>query len=54
MNETAKAPIKAGDKIGSISIIKNGVLIKEIDVVSNKDVDAISYKDSIKEIVSRW
>ncbi len=54
MNETAKAPIKAGDKIGSISIIKNGVLIKEIDVVSNKDIDAISYKDSIKEIVSRW
>ncbi len=54
MSEKAKAPISAGDKIGTISISKNGVLIKEIDIVSQKNVDAISFGDSFKEIISRW
>ncbi len=49
-----KAPIKAGEKIGSIVIIKDGVIVKEIEVISKTDVKKITYLDSLKKISENW
>lgn len=51
---TLKAPTKNGDVIGKIQIVKNGVVIKEIDVLVNEDVEKISLFDSIGKIVENW
>lgn len=48
------APIQSGDKIGKISIYRNNVLIKEIDVLSNEDVNKLSYFDVIKNVIDEW
>lgn len=48
------APIKNGDKVGEIKIIKEGAVIKTINVIVLEDVETIKYLDSLKEIISRW
>lgn len=48
------APIKNGDKVGEIKIIKEGAVIKTINVIALEDVETIKYLDSLKEIISRW
>ena len=44
----------AGDVVGKLTISKNGVIVKEIDLIVGSDIDAISYGDSLKEIISNW
>ncbi len=52
--ESIKAPLKVGDKIGTIKVLDNGVLIEEINVLVNNDVDAMSYLKIIQNITKRW
>lgn len=49
-----KAPIKQGDKVGTIYITKNGVVVKEIDIVSNEDVQKSSFFDTYKKFIEKW
>ena len=49
-----KAPLKAGDVVGTLTVTKNGVVVKTMNLVVGSDVEAISYGDSLKEIISKW
>lgn len=49
-----KAPLKFGDKVGTATIVKEGKIIGEVDVVLAEDVLKASYGDAISKIVNNW
>jgi len=49
-----KAPLKLGDCVGKICIMKNGEQIKEIEIVVKENVEKISYGDMFKKVVKSW
>ena len=51
INEKILAPLKIGDKIGTAYVVKNNIVIKEIDIVASQNVDKVTYFDSLKEVV---
>lgn len=54
INSSIKAPVKKGDVIGRISINKNGIFIKSINIIAGQDVEKITFLESFKEITSKW
>ena len=54
MDEKITAPIKAGEQIGTILVIKNGEVKDKINIVLNDDLKALTYKESLDKIVSKW
>lgn len=54
MPEKVKAPTKVGDVLGKIEIYKNSQLIKEIDIISNCDVQKVSFGDCFNEVLRNW
>ena len=54
IDESVSAPIKAGDKIGTLTVIKDGQVKEEINLIIKEDIKALSYKDSIKKVISKW
>lgn len=51
---TIKAPIRKGDKVGTASVVKDGVVVSEIDIVAFEDGLRATYWDSIKQITGNW
>ncbi|MDD4110124.1 MAG: D-alanyl-D-alanine carboxypeptidase [Clostridia bacterium] len=49
-----KAPMKKDNKIGTIKVSRNGVVIKEIDLIVSQDIDSLKYIEGLKEIISNW
>jgi D-alanyl-D-alanine carboxypeptidase (penicillin-binding protein 5/6) len=49
-----KAPLASGDKVGTVTISKNGVVVKKIDLVVEQNIDKLTYLDGLKEIISKW
>jgi len=49
-----KAPVKAGDVIGKVYLVKDGVVVSETAVVANETVDRMSLFDAIGEIGKHW
>lgn len=49
-----KAPLKAGEKVGILTISKNGNVVKEIDLIVKNDIQQLSYFDGIKYIAENW
>lgn len=54
MPEKVKAPTKMGDVLGKIEIYKNSQLIKEIEIISNCDVQKVSLGDCFNDILRNW
>lgn len=54
LDDYISAPIKAGEKIGTITVIKDGQVKEEIAIVVKEDVKVLSYGESIKKIASNW
>ncbi|MDD4815841.1 MAG: D-alanyl-D-alanine carboxypeptidase [Clostridia bacterium] len=54
IDKSVTAPQKAGDKVGTATITKNGVIVKEIDIVLNQNIDALTFNQSFKKIVEKW
>lgn len=52
--EKVKAPLKAGDKIGSVVVTKDGNIVKEIDVVVRENIKHSSYFDSLGKVAENW
>ena len=52
--EKIAAPIKKGDCVGKLKILKNGATVYEIDLVVLDDIEKLTYLDSVKEIISNW
>lgn len=49
-----KAPLNKDDKIGTLTVSRNGVVIKQIDLVVSQNIDKLTYVDGLKEIISKW
>lgn len=54
MNGKIVAPRKAGDKVGEITITKDGVVVKEIDLIIKEDIEQINFSQSMKKIIKAW
>lgn len=51
---SVKAPVKAGDTVGKIYLVKDGVVQKEYDAIANETVERMSLYDAIKELAKKW
>lgn len=54
LNDKIKAPLDSNNVVGMLKISKDGVIIKEINLVVLQNINAITYGESLKEIISRW
>lgn len=52
--ENLKAPISSNTPVGKIVITDNGVVLREIDIITNQNVEARSFKDNFDEILNHW
>lgn len=48
------APVKKGDKIGEILVIKNGQVIDKVDILSLNTIEKAGYFDSIQNLMQNW
>lgn len=49
-----KAPVKMGDVLGKIVILKKGVVMGEVPVVALNEIDKQTYGDIINKIFNNW
>ena len=54
ISDSAKAPLKATDAVGTISVTVEGKVVKEIAVVTGADVETLTYWGAVKKIVSKY
>ena len=54
LKNTIKAPISAGEVVGKAYLVKDGVVIKEEEVVALEEVERKSLFDALKDIASGW
>ena len=54
LSDSIKAPVKKGDKAGTMSVIIDNKIVTEIDLIACKDVDKISYGGVIADIIEAW
>ncbi len=54
MPNFVKAPVKSGERVGKVLVSKSGVIVKEIDVVTNQDLKSMTYFDALKKIGEKW
>lgn len=52
--EKISAPIQKNSKIGTIKILKNGIVEKEIELVLHEDIETIKFTESFKDVISKW
>lgn len=52
--EKLNAPIKSGDVVGKAVISKDGVVVKEIDLIVKKDIQPLSLKDCFDKVIYAW
>lgn len=48
------APIKSGDKVGEIYVVKNGIVVATSDLLSADNVDTQTYFNLFEKIVENW
>lgn len=49
-----KGGTTTSDKIGNILVLKDGEVIKEIDIVLKENLDKMTYIDSVKKVLEAW
>ena len=54
MPNFVKAPVKSGESVGKVLVSKSGVIVKELDVVTNQDLKSMTYFDALKKIGEKW
>lgn len=54
LSSVVKAPVSEGETAGKITISKNGVVTKEIAVVTREAVEKLGYLDTLKKIGEKW
>lgn len=51
---SVKAPLKAGDSVGKVYLVKDGVIVSETNVIANETVERMSLFDAIGIIGKHW
>ncbi len=54
LKKSVKAPVRAGDVIGKAYLIKDGIVIKEEEVVAYESVERKSLFDAIRDVARDW
>lgn len=52
--EKIKATILAGEVLGKIVVMKNGEVIKEIDLLAKDNIEKLGYKDFVDRVIENW
>ena len=52
--DSVKAPVKMGDAVGKVYLVKDGVVLTETNVVANETVERMSLFDAIGLIGKYW
>ena len=52
--EDLKAPISKGEKVGVAYLVKDGIVVDEINLVCAYDVNKMNYGDGIRKIILNW
>ncbi len=52
--EKVKAPVRQGDCVGKVYLVKDGVIVTETDVIANETAERMSIFDAIGEIGKHW
>jgi len=52
--ELINAPIEKGERVGKIIILKKGILIGEVNIVSNETLQKQTYSDILNKIFKSW
>ncbi len=52
--EKIRAGVKANNTVGRIQVLKNGEVVKEIDIISKNNIDKMSYLDTVHKIAEKW
>ncbi len=48
------APIKKGEKVGTVYVIENGKVVDEVSLLAIKDCNKINYKQSMRKVMFNW
>ncbi len=51
---TLKAPIKQGDTVGKVHLVKDGIVVTTTDIIALEAVERMSLWDAIKQITSQF
>lgn len=51
IKKSVKAPIKAGDSLGSISVICDGKVLRKYEVISPKSIKKVTFVDLFKQLI---
>lgn len=54
LDSNLKAPIKQSDVIGKVYLIENGVVTKEVDLLSASDYKKVGYKDVLHQVIDKF
>lgn len=54
IQENLKAPIKKGDKIGKVFVVKDGLVVGEVNIVAKQDVKKATFGDAIKKVFDNF
>ncbi len=52
--KSVKAPLESGEKVGSVTVLKNGKVIAEIELVVRQDFNKFTFKDAFSTVVKNW
>ncbi|MFI3166774.1 MAG: D-alanyl-D-alanine carboxypeptidase family protein [Bacillota bacterium] len=50
IDENLKAPINIGDKVGTLEVVSNGSVVKEISIISAEDIEKARIIDNLKNL----
>ncbi len=48
------APVKSGDVVGHVDVIKDGSVVDSVELVACEDVERMNYIDYVKKIAEMW
>ena len=52
MNDNVPLPLKKGDKVGTLQVLREGKVVGECDLISGCDVEKASFTDLIKRMLT--
>lgn len=54
MPEEIAAPVRIGQNVGKILVIKDNEVVEEIPLISRDNADKLNYSDALSEVIDNW
>lgn len=54
IRKNVKAPVKKGDRLGKITLVLDGEVISEADIVAERDVEKIHFGNMYLKVLKKW